>query len=325
MTAAAGTHGDGSPVRVGASMTALILDSGDVPIAPRLAGLGAYDLDYLSIGDHVTFRSSIGIDGLLHAACVLSAQPNVPMQVGVYLLALRHPTVAARQVSDLVRIHPGRLTLAVGVGGDDRAEFLACGVDPSTRGRRTDEALDVLRALLSRAGVSYDGRYFELADVSVLPLPTEPVPILIGGRSDYALRRTARIGDGWLGMWVSARRYAEAVRSVAELAVEHGRDHTQWQHGLTLWCCVDDDAASARARLATLLESRYDMPFAKFEKWCPAGTAEYVARVLADYVEAGCRSFTLTLPGPSVDDALSGAAAIRHELRKLLPAGAISE
>ena len=84
------------------------------------------------------------------------------LQVGVYLLALRHPMVAARQIATLAEAAPGRLTVGVGVGGDDRGEVEVCDVDPSTRGRRTDVALQIVRALLEGQTVDGDGEFFQV-------------------------------------------------------------------------------------------------------------------------------------------------------------------
>ena len=89
-------------------------------------------LELVVVSDHVSFRGGTGQDGLLRAAGVHALQPDLTVLVGVYLLALRHPTLVARQLADLHEMAPGRLLLGVGVGGDDRHEIEACGVDPAT-------------------------------------------------------------------------------------------------------------------------------------------------------------------------------------------------
>jgi alkanesulfonate monooxygenase SsuD/methylene tetrahydromethanopterin reductase-like flavin-dependent oxidoreductase (luciferase family) len=163
-------------------------------------------LDFVGMGDHVAFRGGFGVDGLVTAAAMLAAHPTLCVATGVYLLPLRHPVTVARQLSTIAALAPGRFTFGVGLGGEDPAELRACGVDPRTRGRRMDESLTVLRRLLAGDAVTCRGEFFDLDDVRVLPAPDPPVPIVVGGRSDAAVRRAGRLGDGWLGIWVSPQR-----------------------------------------------------------------------------------------------------------------------
>jgi luciferase-like monooxygenase len=89
------------------------------------------------------------------------------VQTAVYLLPLRHPVPVARQVASLVALAPGRVNVGGGIGGEDPAEFRACGIDPATRGHRMDEALTVLRPLLAGAEVSMSGDFFRLDRVRI--------------------------------------------------------------------------------------------------------------------------------------------------------------
>src|SRR4051812_22849298 len=175
-------------------------------------------LDGLGVGDHVSFYTGAGADGLLGATSILTASDRLSAVVGVYLLPLRHPVVVARQVADIASMAPGRLVFGVGVGGEDPHEFESCGIDPRTRGRRMDECLEVVRGLLTGKPLDYDGEFFQLDQAWVQPRPTEPVPILVGGRSDAAIRRAGRLGDGWYGIWVSASRYADAIGQMHDYA-----------------------------------------------------------------------------------------------------------
>ena len=192
---------------------------------------------------------------------------------------------------------PGRLLLGVGVGGDDRHEIEACGVDPATRGARTDESLHCIRELQRGEPVSYRGDHFRLDDVQIVPAVVPGTPVIVGGRSDRALDRAARHGDGWFGIFCSADRYAAGVQRVEAAAAELGR-FPRWRHGMHVWCAVDPDPLAARRRLAAQMEDFYATPFDQFERYCPAGPAEHVAAFLADYVRAGARTITLAVAGP---------------------------
>jgi len=175
-------------------------------------------LDRRCLGDHVTFKGGQGFDGLQNATAAAVLSNRIEVETAVYLLPLRHPVPVARQVASLAALAPGRFVFGVGVGGDDANEVRACGVDPATRGRRMNESLAILRGLLSGEAVTFTGDFFILDEVRVQPAPHLPVPIVVGGRSSAALRRTARYGDGWLGLWVSPRRYAQACAEIAREA-----------------------------------------------------------------------------------------------------------
>ncbi|OHV44644.1 hypothetical protein BCD48_25490 [Pseudofrankia sp. BMG5.36] len=274
----------------------------------------AAGLDLLAVGDHVTFHGGQGGDGLVQAAALAVLARRARVAVSVYQLALRHPVAVARQVVDVAALAPGGLTLGVGVGGEDRREVEALGVDPATRGRRLDEALTVLRRLLTGEPVNHDGRFFTLSGVAVRPAPVRPVPIIVGGRSDAALRRAALHGDGWLGVWVSAARFAEAVRQVEAIAADAGRATPAWRHGLQVWCGFGDDPRRAAATLAAEMEGLYALPFERFARWCPAGQPEDVAEFLAPYAAAGARDVCLIAVADDPLEAVAGAAAVRELL-----------
>ena len=281
-----------------------------------VAQVEAARIDRLCVGDHVTFKGGQGFDGLLTAAALAAVSDRITVQTSVYLLALRHPVPVARQLASLAELAPGRLVFGIGLGGEDPAELRACGVDPATRGARLNETLAVLRALATGTEVSMSGRFFQLNQVSIRPAPQPPVPIVIGGRSDAALRRVARYGDGWLGLWVSPSRYADAVERIGRYASDAGRDVLRWQHGMHVWCGIGPSPQIAQARLRALMEEFYQLAFSKFERYCPCGTPGQIAESLQAYVAAGCRSFNLIPVAGSQQEAIAAADAVRAALRE---------
>lgn len=267
-----------------------------------LARVSAAGVDHVCCGDHVSF-GGFGFDGLLRATALAMAHPSLPVHTGVYLLSLRHPVLVARQLADIAQLAPGRLVFGVGIGGEDRHEVAICGVDPATRGRRMDECLTVLRALLTGQPVTHHGEFFDLTDAVVLPAPSTPIPIVVGGRSDAAIRRARRLGDGWLGIWNSPDRFAAVVDAAGP-----GR------HAMQVWCGFADDRATARSVLAAAMQGFYGLPFERFERYCPYGTPEDVAEFLAPYVAAGCTEFNLIPQSHDEDQAIDGVAAVRKML-----------
>jgi alkanesulfonate monooxygenase SsuD/methylene tetrahydromethanopterin reductase-like flavin-dependent oxidoreductase (luciferase family) len=205
--------------------------------------------------------------------------------------------------------------LGVGVGGEDRHEIEICGVDPATRGRRTNETLIALRGLLSGAPVSHQCEFFEFEDAVIRPAPDPKVPILIGGRSDAAIRRASRLGDGWLGVWCSPRRFAAVVDEIDAGSLERDLPRPpNWDHGLQVWVGLDDDRSRARTRLSAAMEKMYQTPFERFERYSPFGGPEEVADALAPYIESGCKHFNVMPIAASTEEAIDGIAEIRERL-----------
>lgn len=278
-----------------------------------LARRKAAGFDLVVLSDHVSFRDGSGQDGLMRAAMAHAIQPDLQVLISSYLLALRHPVIVARQIAELDALAPGQLILGVGVGGDDRHEVKSCGVDPCTRGRRTDEALECLIALQKGKPVNFDGNHFQLNEVQIAPGILPPTPILIAGRAEKALSRAARFGSGWFGIFLSTDRFASAIKDIEDQAHGLGRQDVDWQHGMQFWCCVDKNKSKARARLAERMENFYQVPFEKFERYCPAGTAEEVANFIKGYVSKGARIVNLTTPGTD-DEVVQQASEIRDLL-----------
>jgi alkanesulfonate monooxygenase SsuD/methylene tetrahydromethanopterin reductase-like flavin-dependent oxidoreductase (luciferase family) len=280
-------------------------------ILDHIAGAG---LDHVTTGDHISFRGGAGFDGMISATSVLAAHDSLAVLVGVYLAGLRHPMVTARQLATVSQLAPGRLVLGVGVGGEDRSEISNVGVDPATRGRRLDETLQVLRRLATGETVNHDGPFFSLSQARILPPPQPRVPLVIGGSGDAAIRRTVAYGDGWLGIFCSARRFAATVERVRASAAEMGRPAPSW-FGLNLWCGLGADRARAWERLARRLEALYNLPAERFQHVTEAGTPEQVAAGLASYVEAGAAHLTLVTVADSVHEGIDLAAEVRRLLQ----------
>jgi alkanesulfonate monooxygenase SsuD/methylene tetrahydromethanopterin reductase-like flavin-dependent oxidoreductase (luciferase family) len=287
------------------------------PAARRsvLAHVADAGLDHVTVGDHLSFHGGAGFDGLVSATSVLCTDDHLEVLVGIYLAGLRHPVATARQLSTISQLAPGRLVLGVGVGGEDRSEISNAGVDPSTRGRRLDETLGLLHRLATGDSVDHEGEFFTLAGARIRPAPEPRIPLVIGGSGDAAIRRTAKYGDGWLGLFCSARRYRDTVQQILTAA-----DRQPTWFGLSLWCGFGPDSESANGLLGRRLESLYNLPAAKFQHVTAAGTAEQVAERLAPYLEAGARHITIVPVAESPHDGIEAVA----EVRRLLLASSVT-
>jgi alkanesulfonate monooxygenase SsuD/methylene tetrahydromethanopterin reductase-like flavin-dependent oxidoreductase (luciferase family) len=291
--------------------------AGGTPAERRkaLESMAEAGVDHVMVGDHVSFFVGLGFDALISAASILSLHNSIAVYTGIYLLPLRHPVLVARQLSDLAALAPGRLVFGVGVGGEDRHEVEVCGVDPSTRGKRMDECMQIVRGLLTGEPVSWSSEFFELHDALILPAPRVSIPMVVGGRSEAAVRRAGRYGDGWLGIWVSAKRYRSVVQQISDVAGEAGRgDDVAWHHGMQMWCGIGPSREEARATVAQSMQAVYQLPFETFEKYTPYGGPAEIAEAMAPFVDAGCRTFNLIAAGGSPEE----QAATVTEIKKLL-------
>jgi alkanesulfonate monooxygenase SsuD/methylene tetrahydromethanopterin reductase-like flavin-dependent oxidoreductase (luciferase family)/2-polyprenyl-6-methoxyphenol hydroxylase-like FAD-dependent oxidoreductase len=309
--------GDGVPTsaRIGMFLPFGLLEQGPETARAFLASAEKEGIDHVCCSDHVSFAGT-GFDGLVQATALAMLHATLPVYCGVYLLPLRHPVPVARQLADIARLAPGRLIFGTGIGGEERREITICGVNPATRGLLMNESLAVVRQLLTGKAVTFHGTFFDLDEAVIAPAPAEPVPIIVGGRSDAAIRRAGRLGDGWLGIWNSPRRFAAAVEMAAQEAARAGRPDPPRRHAMQVWCGLADSRQAARACLATTMEAFYQAPFEQFERYCPYGTAEDVAEFLTPYAAAGCTEFNLIPQAPDPGQAIAGAAAVKRLLAR---------
>ena len=277
--------------------------------------MAAAGLDHVCCGDHVSFFTGAGFDGLLHAAMMAALNPRLAVHTGVYLLPLRHPVLVARQLADLERLWPGRLVFGVGIGGEDRHEVQHLWRRPGNTGEADGRVPHRAPPAPERRAAPPST---ESSSISTRPSsrlrPAAPTPIIVGGRSDAAIRRAGRLGDGWLGIWNSPRRFAQAVDLAAQEAERVGRPDPPKRHAMQVWCGLARTREAARAALAPAMESFYQVPFERFERYSPYGTAEDVAEFLAPYVEAGCSAFNLIPQAVDEDELIAATAAVKKLL-----------
>lgn len=147
------------------------------------------------------------------------------LATGVLVLPNHHPVALAKRVATVDALSGGRIRLCVGMGWL-KEEIEACGTEFSSRGRRADEQLEVMRLLWQDRpdGASFSGEFFEFSHAACYPKPRGQVPIHIGGHSDAAARRAGRLGDGFQPLGVAGSRLTELVTIMREAAESAGRD-----------------------------------------------------------------------------------------------------
>jgi probable F420-dependent oxidoreductase len=142
----------------------------------------------------------------------------------IFVLPSRNPLLVAKAVGTAAVLSNNRVILGIGVGWM-REEFELLGQDFPTRGRRTNEAIEVLRTLWRGGMAEYHGKFYAFDKLEMSPAPSQPVPIYVGGESTAALRRAARYGDGWISVLHSLEEIKALVQQLARLRAELGRTH----------------------------------------------------------------------------------------------------
>ncbi|HWX77623.1 MAG TPA: LLM class F420-dependent oxidoreductase [Candidatus Acidoferrales bacterium] len=143
---------------------------------------------------------------------------------GVIILPQRQTVLVAKQAAALDVLSGGRLRLGIGIGWNP-VEYEALGENFKNRGRRSEEQVEVLRQLWTQELVTYEGQWHRITDAGLNPLPIQrPIPIWFGGSDDRALRRLARLGDGWFPMMGPHDTCRAAIDKIGSYAREAGRD-----------------------------------------------------------------------------------------------------
>jgi probable F420-dependent oxidoreductase len=184
-------------------------------VAVRAEALGFADV---WVSDHILQPAGQGypspylFDALLTLGWAAAATERIGLGTSVLVVPQYHPVQLANSLASLDRLSGGRLTVVAGVGWS-RAEYAALDQDFSTRGARMDEALALMREVWTHDPASFSGRYYDVADIRVLPQPAGPLPIWIGGSSAPAMRRAAA-ADGYQAISTTPEDLAPVIAAL---------------------------------------------------------------------------------------------------------------
>jgi probable F420-dependent oxidoreductase len=154
----------------------------------------------------------------------LAGITSLELVTGIIILPQRQTALVAKQATEVDLLSEGRFRLGIGLGWN-AVEYEALGQDFSTRGRRMEEQVDLLRRLWTEPSITYHGRYDRVTGAGLAPLPVQrPIPIWFGAQSDRAYRRAGRLADGWFPQVAPGPKLDEARSVVEQAAVAAGRD-----------------------------------------------------------------------------------------------------
>ncbi|MFF7940521.1 TIGR03619 family F420-dependent LLM class oxidoreductase [Nocardia gamkensis] len=162
------------------------------------------------------------VDPLIGATAMAAVTSRIRFYTNVLKLGSRNPLLLARQVGSVANLSGNRFGFGVGIGWAPE-EFEWCGVPFARRGARVDEMIEVIKLVLAGGMAEYHGEFFDFDPLQISPAPSEPVPFYIGGHTDAALRRAARVGDGWTSAMMTYEELRGTIGKLDALRVEFGR------------------------------------------------------------------------------------------------------
>jgi probable F420-dependent oxidoreductase len=242
---------------------------------------------------------------------------RIKFGVNVLSLAMRDAVLVARQCATIDYLSNGRLLPAFGIGSPLGPEWTTLNLDTKTRGRKTDEGLEVIRRLWSEDKVDFEGVHYHLSGASIAPKPVQPdLPMWIGGSSEAAIRRTARLGTGWQAGPETPEQAKKVVAAIKAACVEEGRtiDDDHYGAGIPFRFGRVDDPA-----LGALFEAYRKRTGRDPQDYFAIGDAEAIVEKIGDYVAAGVSKFILR-PAAKGDDEMM--AQTRRLIDEVLPLAA---
>src|SRR4030095_13313215 len=241
-------------------------------------------LDSLWLSDRLS--SPTPVPEVMTTPAALAARTSrLKFGPSVVVLPYRTPVVAAKEMATVDWLSRGRFFPAVGVGVELPREFEASGVVFRERGRRTDEAIRVIRLLWTQDEVTFQGEFYKLDRITLLPKPWQtPPPIWIGGKSEAAQKRTARLGDGWMPSFITPDEFRVGVERVQDLAAAEQRAIPADHFGTLVNFALADTPQRGPARAAPFIpRGRVDE---SVMRQCVAfGPPEVVAEKIEEYVK----------------------------------------
>jgi probable F420-dependent oxidoreductase len=250
------------------------------------------DVDSIWLSDRLSSPAPVP-EVMTTLAAIAARTTRLKFGPSVVVLPYRTPVVAAKEMATVDWLSQGRLFPAVGVGVELPREFEASGVAFAERGRRTDEAIRVMRLLWTQDEVTFQGDFYKLDRISIFPKPWQtPPPIWIGGKSEAAMRRTARLGDGWIPSFITPDEMRAGVQKVHDLAAAAGRQVPEDHFGTLISYAIADSEATALA-LAQPYVPRGRVDEATMRQCTAFGPAERLIEKVEEYVKAGASKFIL--------------------------------
>jgi probable F420-dependent oxidoreductase len=254
-------------------------------------------IDSIWQSDRVVSRE-IAFEPMTLLSVIAGATRRLKFGTNAIVLPFRDPITFARQCATLDFLSDGRFLPTVGIGATNAPEWEATGRSPKGRGKRADEALEVITRLWASEAADFDGEYYSLKGASISPRPKQqPLPLWLGGASDAAVRRTARYGTGWLAPLQSPAESAVTVQAIREESERIGRPIPEDHYGASIVFRIgkplpdSDDPHSASKARTTPTDERMAQYRNRIQKMRAVGDASVVLDRIREFRAAGITKF----------------------------------
>lgn len=284
-------------VRIGIAVGQWPLQSADpAAIVDFIDQLEALDVDSFWVSDRLATNQLI-LEPVTFLSFVAGRLRKMKLGTSTLVLPTRNPIVLAKELATLDFISQGRLFPAIGLGGEESKDLQVLGVNRKERAARTDEMIVLMRRLWTEESVTFQGRFFSVENASITPRPWQKngLPIWIGGRSEAALRRTGKLGDGWLVSSVAPAEVEAGIKSIRAHAAAAGRQVPEDHYGVLIPFYFAQSSEAACEIAGRSIRPRSDLSIENFTAF---GKGEKVRERVEAYIAAGATKFIMRPCGP---------------------------
>jgi len=203
-------------------------DSFAVPDNLGYAGKSAADYPYTEDGDNAFLEDKPFLEPFTVIPALGAVTERLRFTTLVLKLPVRAPYLVAKQAASIAVLTGNRLGLGIGLSPWPE-DFALTQTEMRTRGARMEEAIEIIRGVTTGEFFEYEGRHYSIPRVKMCPVPTAPIPLLYGGHSEAALRRTVRLCDGWMHAGGPPEELTHLLNRIAELRKEYNREHDPFE------------------------------------------------------------------------------------------------
>lgn len=254
------------------------------------------NIDSLWLSDRLV-SPLVTLEPVTFLAYMASRLRNMKFGTSALVLPTRNPVILAKGLATLDFLSQGRLLLVVGLGSDESQDFEATGVRKQERGRRTDEAIILMRKLWTEENVTFEGKFYSVKELTMFPRPFQMggPPIWVGGRSPAAQRRAGKLADGWLVSSATPQEVAEGIKTVRSYAQEAGRTVPEDHYGVYIPFCFANSPEKASEIAKPFIRLRPDISPVEY---CALGGPEQAREKVREFIAAGATKFVMRPCGP---------------------------